>query len=355
MARPATRIVLSEEERKQLKAMKSRPKAQHRYAERARIILSAAQGCSNKEIARALNTREARISKWRVRFEREGLSGLHDDFRAGRPVEVTGNFRELLLARLDEEPPEGFARWNGQLLAKSLGQSADRVWRELRLLGISLQRRRSWCVSTDPQFSQKAADVIGLYLSPPDNAIVLSVDEKPCIQALERAQGWLRMPDGRSLTGFTHEYKRHGTTTLFAAFNIATGQIHAGHYKRKRRIEFLDFMDQLVALHPGKELHVVLDNLSSHLVEKEKWVKQHPQVHFHYTPTHASWLNQVEVWFSILTEQALRGASFRSVKQLVAAMDAFIKAYNQTAAPFQWTKVRVSQKSFASKYSNLIN
>ena len=317
--------------------------------------MSVAQGCSNKEIARALNTREARISKWRVRFEREGLSGLHDDFRAGRPVEVMENFRELLLARLDEDPPEGFARWNGRLLAKSLGESADRVWRELRHLEISLQRRRSWCVSTDPQFSQKAADVIGLYLSPPDNAVVLSVDEKPCIQALERAQGWLRMPDGRSLTGFTHEYKRHGTTTLFAAFNIATGQIHAGHYRRKRRIEFLDFMDQLVALHPCKELHVVLDNLSSHLVEKEKWVKQHPQVHFHYTPTHASWLNQVEVWFSILTEHALRGASFRSVKQLVAAMDAFIKAYNQTAAPFQWTRVRVSQKSFGSKYSNLIN
>ena len=345
MARPAALIVLSEEERKQLEAMRKKPRGENRYAERARIILSAAQGWSNKEIAGALNTREARVSKWRVRFECEGLSGLHDDFRVGRPVEVVENFRELLLARLDEDPPQGFARWNGRLLAKSLGQSADRVWRELRHLGISLQRRRSWCVSTDPQFSQKAADVIGLYLSPPDNGVVLSVDEKPCIQALDRAQGWLRMPDGRSLTGFTHEYKRHGTTTLFAALNTATGQIHADHYKRKRRIEFLDFMDQLVALHPGKELHVVLDNLSSHLVEKEKWAKQHPQVHFHYTPTHASWLNQVEVWFSILTEQALRGASFRSVKELVAAMDAFIQAYNHDATPFQWTKVGVLLKN----------
>ena len=205
MARPAARIVLSEEERKQLEAMRKKPRAENRYAERARIILSAAQGCSNKEIARALNTREARVSKWRVRFEREGLSGLHDDFRAGRPLQAMENFRELLLTRLDEDPPEGFARWNGRLLAKSLGESADRVWRELRHLGISLQRRRSWCVSTDPQFSQKAADVIGLYLSPPDNGVVLSVDEKPCIQALERAQGWLRMPDGRSPTGFTQE------------------------------------------------------------------------------------------------------------------------------------------------------
>jgi transposase len=208
MARPAALIVLSEEEGKQLEAMRKKPRAENRYAERARIILSAAQGWSNKEIARALNTREARVSKWRGRFEREGLSGLQDDFRAGRPPQGIENFRELLLARLEEDPPQGFARWNGGLLAKSLGQSADRGWREWRLLGISLQRRRSWCVSTDPQFSQQAADVIGLYLSPPDNAVVLSVDEKPCLQALERAQGWLRMPDGRSLTGFTQEDKR---------------------------------------------------------------------------------------------------------------------------------------------------
>jgi len=305
-------------------------------------------------IASILRTREARVCKWRGRFEQEGLSGLHDDFRPGRaPLESEEDFRLRLLERLDQPPPQGFARWNGRLLAAAMEVKADRVWRELRLLGISLQRRRSWSVSTDPQFAQKAADVVGLYLAPPENAVVLSVDEKPCIQALERAQGWLKLPDGRALTGFAHEYKRHGTTTLFAALNTATGQVQAGHYKRKRRVEFLDFMDQLVAAHPGKELHVVLDNLSTHRVEAEKWAKANPNVHFHYTPTHASWLNQIEIWFSILTEQALRGASFRNVRQLTESIDAFIRAYNQTAEPFVWTKVNASAKTFQSKYANV--
>ena len=192
-------------------------------------------------------------------------------------------------------------------------------------------------------------------MSPPENAIVLSVDEKPSIQALERAQGWLKLPDGRALTGYAHEYKRHGTTTLFAALNVATGQVQAGHFKRKRRVEFLEFMDSLVAAHPGKELHVVLDNLNTHKVENDRWMKANPNVHFHYTPTHASWLNQVEVWFSILTQQALRGASFRSVREVIAAIDAFIAAYNTKAHPFVWTKVNVTAKSFASKYANLNN
>jgi transposase len=356
MARPLTPIVLSPDEKKHLLGWKRKPRSQHRHAERVQIILWAAQGLSNKEIAARLETREARVSKWRVRFAQEGLSGLLDDWRPGRPpIEDEEEFRARLLAQLDEPPPAGFACWNGGLLAKALASSADRVWRVLRKLGISLQRRRSWCISTDPQFAQKAADVVGLYLAPPQGAVVLSVDEKPCIQALERAQGWLRLPDGRALTGFAHEYKRHGTTTLFAALNVLTGQVQAQHYKRKRRIEFLDFMDQVVAAHPGKELHVIVDNLSIHLVDKEPWKKAHPQVHFHFTPTHASWLNQVEVWFSILTRQALRGASFGHVKELIAAIEAFIQAYNATAHPFAWTKLKVTPKSLESKYANLFN
>jgi transposase len=188
--------------------------------------------------------------------------------------------------------------------------------------------------------------------------VVLSFDEKPCIQALERAQGWLKLPDGRALTGFAHEYKRHGTSTLFAALNVATGQVLGGHFQRKRRVEFLEFMDRLVALHPGKELHVILDSLSTHRIEQEPWRKAHPQVYFHFTPTHASWLNQIEVWFSILSAKALRGASFRSVKELIAQIDAFIAAYNEEAAPFEWTKKsisarrawKVSSRTYASRY-----
>jgi len=216
-----------------------------------------------------------------------------------------------VLATLDESPPPGYARWNGPLLAKALGDVSEaQVWRILRRHGISLERRRSWCVSTDPQFDKKAADVVGLYLDPPENAVILCVDEKPHIQALERAQGWLTLPDGRSLKGFSSRYRRHGTTTLFAALEVATGLVKTGHYKRRRRVEFLTFMNQVVADYPEREIHVILDNLNTHKPRRDLWLARHPQVHFHFTPTHASWLNQVEVWFSVLTRSALRGASF---------------------------------------------
>lgn len=356
MPRPATKITLSQDELDQLTAMLRRPKAQARYAERARIILRAAEGMASMQIATELRLAKSTVSKWRTRFEREGLDGLHDDLRPGRPpITDEDEFRARLIQQLDTPPPAGHSRWDGTLLAKALAVSADRIWRVLRQLGISLKRRRSWCISTDPQFTAKAADVIGLYLGAPENAVVLSFDEKPCIQALDRQQGWLKMPDGRALSGFSHEYKRHGTTTLFAALNVATGQVIGGHFKRKRRVEFLEFMDRLVAQHPGKDLHVILDNLSTHRVENTPWAQAHPQVHFHFTPTHASWLNQIEIWFSILTAKALRGASFRSVKQLIAQIDAFIAAYNEDAAPFEWTKVNVSAKTLAGKYSNLRN
>ena len=330
------------------------PKTQSRYAERARIILWAAEGLSNTKIAERLDTRPARVSKWRTRFEQERLAGLADDFRPGKTPVYDERTRQRILAKLDEAPPAGFSTWNGPLLAKSLGDvSVHHVWRELRSLGISLARRRSWCLSTDPEFAQKAADIVGLYLDPPEHAVILAVDEKPCIQALEREQGWLRLPNGRALTGRSHEYVRHGTTTLFAALNIATGEVQAGHYTRRRRREFLDFMNEVVAAHPGQQLHVVLDNLNTHKPKTDRWLAQQPQVHVHYTPTHASWLNQVEVWFSILTRQTLRGASLHSVKQLRAAIDAFIKAYNQSAAPFEWTKLSVSAKPLEHTYANL--
>lgn len=358
MSRPATSINLTPNERTELERLVRLPKTQRRHSDRARIILKAADGLSNLQIAEAIETRPATVSKWRVRFEREGIEGLRDDFRPGRPPEGgdTASFRARLLTQLDEKPPEGYAQWNGRLLAETLHVKADKVWKELRTLGINLQRRRSWCVSTDPEFASKSADIIGLYLGPPANAVVLSIDEKPCIQALERQQGWLKMPDGRSLTGFAHEYKRHGTTNLFAALNVATGQVEADCFPRKRRDEFLRFLDTLVAQHPGRELHLVLDNLSVHkLKEDHPWRLKNPNVHFHFTPTHASWINQIEAWFSILSRSALKQASFRNTKELVAAIEKFIQTYNETAEPFQWTKIRVAQKTPESKYADLIN
>jgi transposase len=230
--------------------------------------------------------------------------------------------------------------------------SPDQVWAVLRQHGIELERRHSWCVSTDPEFARKAADIVGLYLDPPDGAAVLSVDEKPAIPALERAQGWLRLPNGRSLRGFNHEYKRHGTTTLFAALEVLTGTVATARYPRRRRREFLDFMNQLVAAYPGQELHVIVDNLSSHKPKHDRWRGRHPQVHIHYTPTHASWINQVECWFSILQRQALQGASFTSVDELRQAIDRFVESYSKTAVPFEWTKRVVHPGSLHERHAN---
>ena len=216
--------------------------------------------------------------------------------------------------------------------------------------GVSFVPRRStspdksWCEGNDPEFATKAADVVGLYLAPPENAIVICVDEKPSIQALERAQGYLKLPNGRALTGHSHDYKRNGTSTLFAAFEVATGKVTAAHKKRRRRVEFLDFMNDIIAAYPDTAIHVVLDNLNTHKPKNDRWLKRHPNVHFHFTPTRASWLNQVEIWFSILEGKSLHGASFTSVAQLRDHIDTFIEAYNENAKPFVWTKTEAHQR-----------
>ena len=189
---------------------------------------------------------------------------------------------------------------------------------------------------------------MGLYVAPPAKAIVLCVDEKPSIQALERAQGYLKLPNGRALTGQSHDYKRHGTTTLFAALEVATGKVIAAHSKRRRRVEFLGFMNSVVRAFPDRELHVVLDNLNTHK-KNERWLKKHPKVRFHFTPTRASWLNQIEIWFSILQGQSLSGASFTSLEQLQEHIDAFIDTYNDKAEPFAWTKKKVRQRRFKGR------
>ena len=311
------------------------------------------EGMGTNAIARELETRAATVTKWRMRFARLGLEGLKDSPRPGRRRRYLPDDEKRVLQMLDEPPPSGFAQWNGRLLAEALSLRPGFVWKVLRSHGIQLQRRRSWCISTDPQFAQKAADIVGLYLAPPDNALVICVDEKPHIQALERAQGYLKLPSGRALTGFSHEYKRHGTTTLFAAVEVATGQVIAGHYQRRRRVEFLDFMNRVVSSHGDREIHVILDNLSTHKPKRNMWLARHKNVHFHYTPTHASWLNQVEVWFSLLARYALKGASFTSPKELREAIDRFIAAYNPEAHPFEWTKDAVHPKSLKPRYSDL--
>lgn len=356
MSKHPTALTLSSEELSTLENWVRAGKTESRLAARARIVLAAANGQATIAIARAQRRRPATVSKWRIRFSQAGLTGLQDAPRPGAVPRYDENTRRRVLDKLDQPPPAGHSSWTGGLLAKALGNvSKHQVWRVLRAQGIHLQRRRSWCISTDPQFAAKAADIVGLYLDPPQNAIILSVDEKPHIQALERAQGYLKLPNGQAVTGFSHEYKRHGTTTLFAALNVLTGQVTGGHAHRRRRRDFLAFMNEVVALYPGRELHVVVDNLNTHKPKHDRWLAQHRTVYLHFTPTHASWLNQIECWFSILSRRALRGASFTSPQQVREAIDRFIAAYNQTATPFEWTKREIRNVHPRSSYANLCN
>ena len=354
MSRAPARIDLTEEERSTLRDWTRKGTSEQRVVDRARIILLSHDGMTVEKIAERLGTRPARVSKWRQRFVKDRLGALSDAPRSGKPHKYGEDVERRVLTQLDSPPPKGYAQWNGALLAKALGDvSSDHVWRILRKRGIQLQRRRSWCITTDPEFGPKAADVVGMYLNPPENAVVICVDEKPHIQALERAQGYLRLPDGKSVNGFSHCYKRHGTTTLFAALDVTTGQVKTRHYKRRRRREFLDFMNQIVADNPGREIHVILDNLNTHKPKRDRWLRLHPNVHLHFTPTYSSWLNQVECWFSILSRSALRGASFTSPKQLRDAIDAFVANYNLNAAPFEWTKAVVHPTAPKRLYADL--
>lgn len=350
----ATPIVLTEAERAELDGLARSTKMEYRLRQQARIVLLAADGMATRAVARAVGCTTGTASKWRVRYAAKRLAGLDETGDRGARPKYTAETGRRILSVLDGLPPPGYARWTAPLIAKALGDVHEQyVWRFLRAQKIDLAGRKSWCVSKDPEFAAKAAEIVGLYLDPPDGALVIAVDEKPHIQALERAQGYLRLPNGRALGGQAHDHKRHGTSTLFAALNLVNGEVVARHYKRRRRVEFLDFMNRMVAAYPGREIHVILDNLNTHKPKRDRWRVRHKNVHFHYTPTHASWLNQIECWFSILGGQSLKGASFTGVAQLRNHIDAFVKSYNQTARPFAWTKSEVHQKRLKPRFADL--
>jgi transposase len=352
----ASVVTLSDEDRQTLERSVRAPTSEQRAAFRARVLLALADGEPAVAIATREGVRPATISKWRQRYAQLGLAGLDDAPRSGPPVRYDDAVERRVLAKLDDDPPDGYASWNGRLLAKALADvPSHQVWRILRRHGVQLQRKRSWCLSTDPEFAAKAADVVGVYLNPPENAVVLCVDEKPHIQALERAQGYLRLSNGAAVRGVSHEYKRHGTSTLFAALNVLTGNVLHKHTNRRRRDEFLEFMNEVVSVYQDQQIEVVLDNLSTHKPKHDRWLAAHPNVRFHFTPTHASWLNLVEVFFSILGRGALKGASFTSPAQLREAIDRFIRAYNERAVPFRWTKAVVHSVVPEPKLANLRN
>lgn len=345
----------SEQDRLKIDEWANSRRLEARLVQRAQIIKLCLAGKAVSAIAAKLAIRPNTVIEWRDRFDKLGIKGLHDKPRSGKPRTYDDSFRNRVLEALEKEPPKGQAVWDGGALARHLEVSDDAVWRVLRKEGICLTRQRSWCVSTDPEFTSKAADIVGLYLNPPENALVISIDEKPSIQAIERARGYVCTSNGKIVQGLKSTYKRNGTLNLFAALNIATGAIHTQTTKLKRRVEFLAFMDQVLSELPqGKELHVILDNYCIHK-RNDEWLAAHPNVSFHFTPTSASWLNQVEIWFGILSRKALKGASFNSVEQLEVAIRNFIEAYSSNAKPFVWRKREVKGSQLKNTIVNLCN
>jgi transposase len=355
MPRVAPVLTCTPEQRRELERMSGSRTGQARLVERAGIILACLDGRQNRDIAREFALLPGTVGFWRRRFAASGIPGLHDAPRSGKPATYGPDLRRRILSKLEEKPPAGQATWDGGSLAKALSVSDHAVWRVLRKEGVQLSRQRSWCVSTDPEFATKSADIIGLYLNPPECALVVSVDEKPTIQAIERTTGYVQTSSGKIVRGMKSTYKRNGTINLFAALNVATGAIHGKTTTTKKRADFQQFMDEVVAgLPKGRDIHVILDNLSTHK-KNDDWLAANPQVHFHFTPTSASWLNQIEIWFGILQRKALTGASFTSIAQLVQAITDFIAAHNLKAAPFVWRKREVKGSQLRNTIVNLRN
>ena len=354
VGRRATPLSCDSDVRSELERLsRSRTEPKQRV-DRARIILGCLSGEPQAQIAKRLGTRPNTISKWRIRFARHGLKGLTDAPRSGKPPIYGPALRTKLLAMLETPPPKGQSSWDGLALAKAVGAKKSIVYALLQKDGIQLQRTRSWCVSTDPQFAAKAADIIGLYLAPPQKALVLSVDEKPSIQALSRRTGYVQTASGKIVRGLKSTYRRNGTLNLFAALNVATGHVRNKTTATKTRADFQAFMDDVLKDGPPEQdVHAIVDNYCTHK-KNDDWLKAHPNVTFHFTPTSASWLNQVEIWFGILTRKALKGASFDSTHELAKAIQDFCDAWHQNAHPFVWRKREVKGSQLRNTLSNLL-
>lgn len=340
-------IVLPPEEREVLeRTVRSRTVA-HRTAQRARLLLLAAEGATDAQVARQVGVGVATVQRWRSRFTAERLAGLEDRPRRGRPPRYTEADRARVMSAVcTQAPPDGATHWTVRSLAQATGVGRDTVHRILRAERLAPHRVQSWVTSTDPEFEAKALEIVGLYLNPPENALVLSVDEKTNIQALDRTQPTLPLRPGRAERR-SFEYKRNGTTSLYAALAVHDGEVVGQCASRHRHQEFLDFLRLLVRTYPGRELHLIVDNFSAHKHHNvTAWLKRHPYVHLHFTPTYASWLNQVELWFSILSRKVIRRGVFPSVKALVQAIMAFIDRYSREGSPFKWTYTLGQVKQF---------
>lgn len=322
-----------------LEALVARPSAPAGLVRRARVILLSAEGISGVEIAGRLDLSREAVSRIRRRFVDEGVEGLFDRPKPGRrdhavPAETIEQIVQLALS----PPPAGRSRWTTRLLAEAVGRTSGCVSDVLRAQGLQPHLVRTYKVSRDPAFAAKVTDVVGLYLHPPEHAIVLSVDEKTSIQALERTQPPLPMRTGRAVR-HTHDYRRHGILDLYAALEVATGKVTHAFSTRHTAADFLRFMKKVARTYPDQELHVVLDNSSTHNTEEIRaWLQTQPRIHFHYTPTSASWLNQIEGFFGILAKQSLSITDFASKRALQEHLVAYLRAWNKNPTPFEWTK-----------------
>ena len=335
-------LTLTSEEREQLLALTRGRNIPQKLGRRARIVLLASEGLTNGAIAQRVGCNIHTVRQWRTRMAEYRLRGLEDRPKPGRPSPSSPDREGTILATTLTSPPDA-THWSAARLAAVVGTSASTVLRTWRLHGLKPHRVTTFKYSTDPLLTEKVIDLVGLYLHPPEGAIVLSVDEKSQIQALERTQPLL--PLGfHKVAAHTHDYMRHGTTTLFAALEVATGTVTTAHHARHRHQEYLHFLRRLdvaypATAYPGRELHLIADNYRTHKhVKVQRWLKRRPRFVVHFTPTGASWMNMVELWFSILTRQRLRRDSFRSVTHLRTVINEFTQAWNGRAKPFTWTK-----------------
>ena len=337
--RPKAELLLTDREKKELESLARRSRTAPQVARRARIVLSCASGLDNKAVAGKTRTHPNTVGKWRARFLADRLDGLLDEPRPGTPRTITDEQVEEVIIRTLESTPKGATHWSTRGMAKTTGLShmtISRIWKAFRL---QPHRTETFKLSPDPLLVEKVRDIVGLYFNPPEHAIVLCVDEKSQIQALERTQPLLPMTPGQ-VERRSHDYRRHGTLSLFAALDVKTGKVITKTHKRHRALEFRQFLNTLDGNTPADlDVHLILDNYSTHKTPAiRNWFAKHPRFHTHYTPTYSSWLNLVERLFAELTNKQLRRGSHRSVRELKAAINEFLEDHNQHPKPYVWTK-----------------
>ena len=337
--RPVVELVLTEDESETLQRWARRAKSSQALAQRCRIVLGCAAGNTNKQVAQALGVSPQMVCKWRQRFVDKRLDGLTDEPRPGAPRRITDQtVEELIVATLERQPKDA-THWSRASMAAETGVSKSTVGRIWKSFGLKPHQVDTFKISNDPQFIDKVRDVVGLYLDPPEKALVLCVDEKSQIQALDRSAPVLPMMPGMPERR-THDYVRHGITTLFAALDVATGEIYGSIHRRHRAAEFKKFLTKLDSAVPADlDVHLICDNYATHKSPTiAQWLAAHPRFHMHFTPTYSSWLNQVERWFGMLTDQKLRRGTHRSIQALEQDIRDWIKAWNDNPRPFNWTK-----------------